>query len=590
MSDQDIKNIAREMSMSEDGGSGVGMDTVPDLLNWNNLAYTMPITNSVTSARNMKEYKPQRREYDCIKNDTIVMVVETGAQYVDWRHSYITFDLVIEQKSDVDITKAAATAAFSSEADNYEASLIMSYTDSGGLRAENAAGDVSTSNNAEMAEDVYSIAPREDITNWPGDQDTPQLWLNWGYGSCKNLFRSLVVTSRSGVELQRTENFNRYAVCKERLEQPPSWFETIGVEMGYEPIDEHSRFDKEYGLIAHHSIGGYESDRHSYGQAYFRQSPFVNKKSQFMFKKESSKVTNTVSFSIPMSCFGGIFDTGQLCPASICSGMRIELRLEDIKTAMVAYGLYDVTTSLDDQFRQNMLLPSNIELSLNGKIKNMRLNCDTHLLNDAAMRELNRTSAQNGLEYVYTSVFGQAKPLQSDTIDVTIAKSVSRAISAFGGCYLPYKSSTAIDNFTTAPPNDVELSQYQWRLGSMYFPHAPFSSYSQFYSNLLYSVGQFSEPKCDLSPSEYKSLLTLFSATFERSNLLRYSGVPINNSRTLSCSAEFKKPGYDYLAETDYFGATQSTSIDTSNKYDVHVWLEYVSLAKAFLNNIVVSV
>lgn len=590
MSDQDIKSIAREMSMADTEGSA-GMDTVPDLLNWNNLAYTMPITNSVTSARNMKEYKPQRREYKCIKNDTIILVVETGAQYVDWRHSYLTFDLVIEKNDDFGANSAEPMiSVHDSGAEDWSHELISGTSDPvGGILTETVQANPSFASEVQNDYTTRYVAPVENYGDISGtDYLTPHLWFNWGYGSCKNLFRSMVVTSRSGVELQRTEAYNRYSVCKDRVEKSPSWFETIGVEMGYEPIDEHTRFDSEYGLVAHSSLGSYESDQNKYGLPYRLQSPFVNKKSQFVFKTAASTSTNKVSFSIPMSCFGGIFDTGQLCPASICSGMRIELRLEDIKTAMIAYGAYYIKWG-DTGIQTRMLLPTRINTALEGTISNMRLNCDTHLLNDAAMRELNRTSAQNGLEYVYTSTFGQAKPLQSGTIDVTVAKSVSRAISAMGGCFTPYKSDTGVDNFTTAPPYDVNLSQYQWRLGSMYFPHAPFTSYAQFYSNLLYSAGQYSESKCDLSPSEFKSLLTLFSATFERSNLLRYSGVPINNSRTLSCTAEFKRPGYDFGGDLNY-GTVDFGDIPSEKNYTVHVWLDYVTLAKAFLNNIVVSV
>lgn len=593
MSDQDIKSIAKEMSMAEgygDDGGGVGMDTVPDLLNWNNLAYTMPITNSVTSARNMKEYKPQRRTYECVKNDTIIVVVETGAQYVDWRQSYLTFDLEIEK---TEATLVPTPVLSNSTSITPTIVELGATSNTIGFVTKPDATIVFQSQNHKAI--GGNIVPKSGLSDadrksyLPDETEnkasTKQLWFNWGYGSCKNLFRSIVVTSRSGVELQRIDNFNRYAVCKERTNKGQEWFETKGVEMGYEPISEGTKFDKRHGLILHHSTGGFESDIFGYSSTRFDSSPFSNKKTQFIFKRSAATKTKKISFSIPMSCFGGIFDTGQLCPASICSGLRIELRLEDIATAMSCYGLYKLTSG--DNIATG-IFPSTIAENLNGKISNMRLNCDTHLLNDAAMRELNRTSAQNGLEYVYTSVFGQSKPLQSSNIDVTVSKSVSRAISAMGGCFLPYTSSFGVDNFTTVPTVDIQLAQYQWRLGSMYFPHAPFTTYSQFYSNLLYSVGQYSESKVDLSPSEFKSLLTLFSATFERSNLLRYSGVPINNSRTLSCAAEFFKPG-NTLQDSLQYDATP-VEFSSGAKYDIHVWLDYVSLAKAFLNNIVVSV
>ena len=66
-------------------------------------------------------------------------------------------------------------------------------------------------------------------------------------------------------------------------------------------------------------------------------------------------------------------------------------------------------------------------------------------------------------------------------------------------------------------------------------------------------------------------------ATFERSNTLRYSGVPINNSRTLALQMRYKE-GLEGTAATMPDGA------------QLHVWLDYLTLAKAFLNNVVVSV
>lgn len=598
MSDQDIKQIAEEMSMKARDNMEIG-DTVPELLNWNNLAYTMPITNSVTSARNMKEYRPQRREYEIVKNDTIVITVQTGAQYVDWSQSYLTFDFEIET-TDALVTASPDSPFMSADAvgdikTDYD-QRDLQVSDAGHIGPQTTLSGLVVSETKGVLESEYKLLQTLHSTDGKSRNTavmnaTPELWTNWGYGSCLNLFQTIVVTSRSGVELMRTENFNRMSVARHRVKQSPGWFETTGIEMGYEPISEQTQFDEHRGQIIAPTACGQMVSPATFSASALK-SPFRNKKSQFIWRKKSviadpSVKSNKISFSIPMESLGGLFANDQLCPAALCSGMRIEIRLEDLKSAICSWGMWKSTLATA-KYSASCVLPTAITSGLKGTMSNIKLNCDTHLLNDAAMRELNRTSAQNGLEYVYTATYSQTTPVNQGTIESTVAKSVSRAISTFGGCYKLMKSDTSVDNFKTAPPDEVAITQYQWRLGSMYYPHAPFESYSQFYSNLMYSLGEFNEGKCDLSPSEYRSLLSLFSATFERSNLLRFSGVPINNSRTLSCAAEFVKPDNRFGGTTSSF-VVSATPLP-ANKYEVIIWLEYVSLAKAFLNNVVVSV
>lgn len=428
---QDAKLRSMSVKSTQQTGSEGNLD---DLLNWNGLTYTFPVTNTVVSARNLKPYPAHQQSYSA--QQTVIFTTQTGMQFVDWRNSHFNFDLQLSSTSGVE--------------------------------------------------------------KW-----------DFGVGSACNLIQEVVVTARSGAELMRIENFNLWRVKRDYATRGTDWFSSIGSMTGYG-----------------------------------------------MAQEDLTVATGTFHVTIPMSQFGGLFDTDQLCPSNICSGMRIEFRLAPdnvaIHTDLAPTGLVKVLSDLS-------------------------ITCDTYLLNDGAMRQLNETSARNGLEYVYTTVYHQRENVgNTSNVNIVLSKAVSRSLVCKAVRKRPNQNTFTSDYFINGLEDGISgmLEKYAWRLGSQYYPHQPFSNKSEMYHNLLYSYDQLvSQQTCSLSFQEYLDEHEMAAATFERSNLLRFSGVPINNSRTLSFEATY---------DTTQAGQQLNT--------EVHLFMEHVVVAKAFLNNIIVTV
>lgn len=450
---------------------------ISDLLQWNNLAYTMPVTNSVAAARNIKPYYPDQQNYR--DGDTVVFTVQTGAQFVDWSKSWLEIELEV--------------------------------------KSPERAGDINTGLN------------RRDI--------------NFGAGSICNLIKSVVVTSRSGVEVQRIEEFNRWRVLTDRLKKSDKWMATYGEALGYKPKD-----------TATNTFDPYNS-----GNTISRIECAEE------FGENGGQFVST--FNIPMSQFAGVFESDQLMPSNIASGLRIELRLENGGIP------FFVGQDMGADLSGNGKLYQDVEYEVSCK-----LFVDTTLLNDAAMREIRAISASNGLEYVYKQVYHQKEPQAGvPQTNMVISKAVSRALQAMAAQFLIKKNSMLVDNFITQVRSAVaqvgrrpsKIIKQQWRLGSQYYPHQYFTTLYSNYQNLIYCCEATTDKPIALSTFDFQQYLQIAMATFEKSALLRYSGISINNSRTLSIDAEF---------------------LDSTLEVSTECWLEYVSVGKAFLNNIVVSI
>jgi hypothetical protein len=428
----------RDVSGNSDGAIG-------DLLDWNNLTYTMPITNSVTVSRNLKRFQADLAAYT--DGQTIVFTVQTGAQFVNWRESYLKVDFSV-----------------TSDTDN---STLSHFFGSG--------------------------------------------------GSYLSLFRDIIVTSRGGTELQRIERFDVWRSYKDKQIRSVDWFEGSGRDVGY---------------VAQRPLDGVPPLQISF------KNNTQRKAQRNVIAGSAPNVTTVRTFIIPMSMLGGIFDSDQLMPSMMSSGMRIEIRLNKALSVLQSY-----TTAT------GLLAPLTGALTITHKPV---LVCDTHLLNDAATRQLNQTSAQNGLEFVYMGVYSQQESNKKQT-NIQVSKAVGAGL--------------ATDEAEREYITESEPSSYQWRLGSQYYPFQPIENITEMVHNTFYAndlTGASSQIFTDVYSINYCGP----SATFERSNLLRYSGVPINNSRTLSL-------------DTTWVSDTEAT---------VYVFLEHVKLSKAFLNNIVVSI
>lgn len=470
-------------------------DDIQDLISWNNLVYTMPVTNSVVASRNQKCYRASNPVYTVNDNSTssnIIFTIQSGNQFIDWKKSTLNFTLA----------------------------------------------------------PTYSWNPKQ------GHKFSGTI-LNYGSGSVCNLFRGIIVQSRSGTELLRIDEFGRYRALYDRMTRDRDWFDSVGDSIDYcQPLRGESMNASYVPEINPPRV-----------TAPFYTDPLDQKQADALVG--DGTVAQLVeyaprSYAIPMYLFGGLFESDQLCPSMLASGLRIELILEAPNIAFmgsneVAFDRYHIHSY---------------------KIEEASICCDTHLLNDAASRQLTETSANNGLEVTYTQIFHQKASSQLGDTELILSRAVSRALHAFGGKFVN-RAYTAEKNKLLATDfyilYEIPVKQ-QWRLGSQYYPHQSMKHLADQYMNILYSTEQMSNKKAPcFSRWQYHELHPAIMATFERSSLLNYSGMAVNNSRTLSTSV------------------TWSNSVNTDvvaphMTYELSVWLVHVSVAKAFLNNIIVSI
>lgn len=409
-------------------------DSIEKLLDVNDLVYMMPKNLSLASARNVKEYVAQKSNYSSSES-SIIITIQSGAQYVNWAASHLRFKL--------DITRAA---------------------------------------------------------------NTPN--TSWGKGSAFNLFREVIVTSRSGQEICRLDRCNVYRLHKDRLHMSDEELASVGSLMGYDQV------------VA-----------------------------------AAGSAAPTTEWIIPMCKVAGCFDSKKLMPNWLSSGLRIELRLETPATAFV-----NLTTG-------NNPAASTVAVS-SYNIVDPKIACDTFHLNDAAMKKLNEISARNGLEYVFQAQHAVSDNFTTGQTTVDVNKAVSRAL----GCTAITRqtaniSKIGVDSLVCEP---FAIQQSQFRLGSQYFPHQPLESLNEHYWNTLYTTEKLkSSHPSSVSLSEYKTDHGVITTNLERSNILALSGLPINNSMTLSLDARYS---------TTPTGGRQLT-----------LFLEHVVVAKIFVNNVSIS-
>lgn len=318
----------------------------------------------------------------------------------------------------------------------------------------------------------------------------------WGKGSAFNLFREVIITSRSGQEICRLDRCNVYRLHKDRLHMSDEELASVGSLMGYD-----------INVVA--------------GTAAPARTEWI----------------------IPMCKIAGCFDSKKLMPNWLSSGLRIELRLETPATAFV--GGADTVNSYS--------------------IVDPKIACDTFHLNDAAMKKLNEISARNGLEYVFQATHAVSDNFTTSQTTVDVNKAVSRAL----GCTAITRQinsigDAALDSLICEP---FDVVQSQFRLGSQYFPHQPLESLGEHYWNTLYTTEKLkSAHPSSVSLADYKGSHGVITTNLERSNILALSGLPINNSMTLSLDARY---GVAVVA------GRQLT-----------LFLEHVVVAKIFVNNV----
>jgi len=439
------------------------------------------------------------------------------------------------------------------------------------------------------------------------------------HGSAVNLIKNITVTSRSGDEISRITDVNRLHAMMVAYRYDTAWWDTVGQAMG---------------------VGS-----------------FISTENVFDSSDTKSRINY---FTIPLYCLTDFFGYGRLMPSMIMSGLRIEIEFEDLAVAGIVTCHTTSATNIDPRFGKTKetnqaLTQTEADSGQDGdvtkltgfKILDPVIVLKSVQLTDATQRSLNELSATNGLELVFTD-FERTEtnyPAATSRAHIEIRKACSRALSAVARVRLPPSelilgdgSSTLslsykdkhVDSFASEPKSDIV--EYQWQLGSLYFPQQPIKGNVQevinegylqtldalgklrhnseqphgklrkavsrndsrshstttewiqeykadhLYEN--YKIGADGKPKYGngdvdahylyepiqpgRDPGTFDSYGQTWIQSLERSSMFELAGVPINNSRVLALRMNFSE----------------------SKKRTIDVYLKYVKLARLFLNNV----
>jgi hypothetical protein len=329
---------------------------------------------------------------------------------------------------------------------------------------------------------------------------------SFGSGSAMNFINDVKILSAAGTEMARTENSNLYNKFHSNSRHSTNWFTTVGAVMGHGT-----------------AVQAFTSDD-----------------------------ATTYTYCIPLTeldPFFALYDDKNI-PASLASGLRIELGLESLaNTFLEAVGGGGAATSYT--------------------VTNIELRTENITLMDSAQAILNQQASQKGHELTYDRLFCAPQTVGTTLSDnLEIRKAVALAKSMMY-VQIPTASIGDIttDYFETAPYTYTSVDA---RLGNAYWPHQPIESAEEAYLYHLKNYGKVKHPhyESSITFAQYKLTNAILSFDFERDDSLNLSAMPVNQSR---------------IAEQRF-----TRSANTNVK--AYAWLRYTALARASLSNTSVKI
>jgi hypothetical protein len=335
---------------------------------------------------------------------------------------------------------------------------------------------------------------------------------DFGSGSAINFIDNVTINSIQGTEVDRVEGVNAYRRDMDRHTYSQNWINNQGSVMGYGSTE-----------VNEIGVGG-------------------GKTGQTVPVKIN---TTPKRFCIPLSKICGICNTSVLLPSMLAGGLRFEIKLAPLGTALKGTG---GTTKYF--------------------LTNVNMHLDSFQLADSIQKRLMQESSTNGLEFYYETYDRTRHNISaSNKANITVRKAVSRALSAFAKTRLTSQVDNLAEDCMDSEENKV--AGFFWRLGSLNFPNQKLLSKTEQYYYAQYVFNKFAKPHQSNSVSldDFLKKEGLVTVTLERSSVLMLSGLPVNNSRTLQ-------------VELDY---------DTSANRDIDVYMHYLQLCRIFPSNILVK-
>lgn len=255
--------------------------------------------------------------------------------------------------------------------------------------------------------------------------------------------------------------------------------------------------------------------------------------------------TTAKQFCIPLNRLVGCCNVRKLMPSQLAGGLRFEIKL----------------ASLNSAFKEKTAAPTDYTVS------DVSMMLDTYHLADSIQKKLNMMASRQGLEYFYeTHDRTRFNITSSNKANIVVRKAVSRALWAIAKTRLTANVENKTEDGVASETNAVD--NFQWRLGSLYFPNQPLDNKEEqyYYAQYAFDKVKHCHKQNSVSLSDFKGTEGLVAATLSRSQILGLAGLPLNNSRQLEVEINYGSPA--------------SRTID--------VYVAYLKVAKVFINNVVV--
>ena len=219
----------------------------------------------------------------------------------------------------------------------------------------------------------------------------------------------------------------------------------------------------------------------------------------------------TTSVALPLHKVITMFDShgDKLTPPFLLSGSRLELQLETGVRAFVGAG------------------------AQNYEISNVEVVLDSYILSDAAFSVMEKMSAAGLIEYTYQEYEIIEGASAVNSINMEMTKSIGRATAAYG-VVTGDAQETDVAQDLFANIDAAQITQYQWRVNSLYLPALPATGVQKYMSVLAHhkTLGRYSY-------TDFQDQ-AIIAQTLQRSEFLGpSSGLPINSSSSLRLNVKF---------------------------------------------------
>ncbi len=333
-------------------------------------------------------------------------------------------------------------------------------------------------------------------------------------GSACNLINRFTLMSRSGTVIELIQNCNQLAAHTLNYRHPRTWKGKALPITTIAPTEE-ACFS-----------GG---DAQLYGAS---PQPMTTSNSV----NYAWAAGETMRFVIPLAEFSPVFaNSKELWPASLCSGLRMEILFELAGIAMMSVA----GTATD---------------IMGYTIVDCRVETECYQLSDMVLRTLNDQASSAGLEVVSVTAYDTQFIRTQTAVNVDCSKAVSRALAfVYKERLTPVAlGASGVDKFASYPVTSANYpTSFQARIGGLYFPQQAIrnngaaagwrTAPADLYSILLQSLNQLGWMKQGVATNfvGYLSQQFCITQSLERSNVLDLSGIPLSNSRLLNVQMEW---------------------------------------------------